>query len=91
MHIIGTALTVTILKKEVVTLYAGSTGIRERLVAEFRECIDAAGSCKSKFRLICITRALMSFSSAAIKQEPTPAGPCTSDDERHDNGILKYT
>ena len=40
------ALNVTILRKEVVTVYTGSRHMRDRILAEFRECIDAAQLCK---------------------------------------------
>ncbi|KAI0936527.1 hypothetical protein AcV5_004640 [Taiwanofungus camphoratus] len=37
-----TALAVTIMRKETLILHAGSPGLRDKLIAEFRECIDAA-------------------------------------------------
>ncbi|KAF7800025.1 hypothetical protein EIP86_011268 [Pleurotus ostreatoroseus] len=37
-----TALNVTILRKETVTMYASSRQLRDKIVAEFNECIDAA-------------------------------------------------
>ncbi|KAI0080080.1 hypothetical protein K474DRAFT_1590791 [Panus rudis PR-1116 ss-1] len=39
-----TALSVTILRKETLTLYADSPQLRDRLVHEFRECIEAGAS-----------------------------------------------
>ena len=37
-----TAFTVTILRKETVTMYCDSQHLREKLLAEFAECIDRA-------------------------------------------------
>ena len=46
MAVIDTALNVTILRKETVTMYASSRQLRDKIVAEFNECIDAAAMCK---------------------------------------------
>ena len=44
-----TELTVTILRKETLTLRAESPQLRDRLVFEFRECIDTGANCKVFF------------------------------------------
>lgn len=41
------AFTVTILRKETVTMYCDSQHLRDKLVAEFMECIDRAALCMS--------------------------------------------
>lgn len=43
----ATALAVTIMRKETLILHAGSPGLRDKLIAEFRECIDAATARKT--------------------------------------------
>ena len=40
-------LSVTILRKETLMLRTDSPATRDRLIADFRECIDTASSCKS--------------------------------------------
>ncbi|KAH9950499.1 hypothetical protein B0H21DRAFT_723596 [Amylocystis lapponica] len=39
-----TALSVVIMRKETLTVHASSRGLRDKLVAEFRECIDTAAT-----------------------------------------------
>lgn len=75
--VLDTALAVTILRKETITMYCETPALRDKLVSEFLECVDrAALRAFLFFGLICSSQLTKYFSTT--REEPSTSTSCAA-------------
>jgi len=87
----STALALTIMRKETLILHVGSPGLRAKLLADFKECIDAAASLVSSAKSTPPPLPTLPsvINTMAVSPQPHEQNqqPCVLTSERHSGSV----